>query len=68
MRWIGHELHADVDLIVNAKDSTEAHRLAHDAEHELTHAVPRLRTAVVHAYPADKADTAMADHHQTVGG
>ena len=51
MRWIGHELHADVDLIVNAKDSTEAHRLAHDAEHELTHAVPRLRTAVVHAYP-----------------
>jgi cation diffusion facilitator family transporter len=68
MRWIGHELHADVDLIVDAKDSTEAHRLAHDAEHELTHAVPRLRTAVVHAYPADKGETAMADHHQTVGG
>ncbi|MDX6236432.1 MAG: hypothetical protein QOG10_1247 [Kribbellaceae bacterium] len=68
MRWIGHELHADVDLIVDAKDSAEAHRLAHDAEHELTHAVPRLRTAVVHAYPADKGETAMADHHQTVGG
>jgi len=68
MRWIGHELHADVDLVVDTKDSTEAHRLAHDAEHELTHAVPRLRTAVVHAYPADKVHTAMADHHQTVGG
>ena len=52
MRWIGHELHADVDLVVDAHDSTEAHRLAHNAEHELTHAVPRLRTAVVHAYPA----------------
>ena len=52
MRWIGHELHADVDLVVEAHDSTEAHRLAHNAEHELTHAVPRLRTAVVHAYPA----------------
>jgi cation diffusion facilitator family transporter len=51
MRWIGHELHADVDLVVDVKDSTEAHRLAHDAEHELTHVVPRLRTAVVHAYP-----------------
>lgn len=57
MRWIGHELHADVDLVVDAHDSTEAHRLAHDAEHELTHAVPRLRTAVVHAYPATY------DHH-----
>ncbi|MFC5262740.1 cation diffusion facilitator family transporter [Kribbella qitaiheensis] len=57
MRWIGHELHADVDLVVDAHDSTEAHRLAHDAEHELTHAVPRLRTAVVHAYPATH------DHH-----
>lgn len=53
MRWIGHELHADVDLVVTTDNSSEAHRLAHDAEHELTHAVPRLRTAVVHAYPAD---------------
>lgn len=52
MRWIGHELHADVDLVVDVEDSAEAHRLAHNAEHELTHAVPRLRTAVVHAYPA----------------
>ncbi|WP_328992716.1 cation diffusion facilitator family transporter [Kribbella sp. NBC_01245] len=53
MRWIGHELHADVDLVIDAGDSAQAHRLAHEAEHELTHAVPRLRTAVVHAYPSD---------------
>jgi cation diffusion facilitator family transporter len=53
MRWIGHELHADVDLVIDTADGAEAHRLAHDAEHELTHAVPRLRTAVVHAYPSD---------------
>jgi divalent metal cation (Fe/Co/Zn/Cd) transporter len=53
MRWIGHELHADVDLVVDTSDSAAAHRLAHNAEHELTHAVPRLRTAIVHAYPAD---------------
>ncbi|MEV6415147.1 cation diffusion facilitator family transporter [Kribbella sp. NPDC051718] len=63
MRWIGHELHADVDLVVGAADSAEAHRLAHDAEHELTHAVPRLRTAVVHAYPADTAQV-----HQALAG
>ncbi|MDX6264068.1 MAG: hypothetical protein QOH84_5756 [Kribbellaceae bacterium] len=61
MRWIGHELHADVDLVVSTGDSTEAHRLAHTAEHELTHAVPRLRTAVVHAYPAEVHHQALAD-------
>jgi cation diffusion facilitator family transporter len=56
MRWIGHELHADVDLVIDTADGAEAHRLAHDAEHELTHAVPRLRTAVVHAYPTANGD------------
>jgi cation diffusion facilitator family transporter len=65
MRWIGHELHADVDLVVSTGNSTEAHRLAHDAEHELTHAIPRLRTAVVHAYPADPAQV---DHQALAGG
>lgn len=53
LRWIGHELHADAELAI-AADLTlaEAHRLAHEAEHRLTHAVPRLSAAVVHAYPA----------------
>ncbi|TCM40436.1 zinc transporter family protein [Kribbella sp. VKM Ac-2568] len=55
MRWIGHELHAGVDLVVDTFDGAEAHRLAHNAEHEVTHAVPRLRKAVVHAYPAEFA-------------
>ena len=31
---------------------TEAHRIAHDAEHTLTHAVPKLSSALIHAYPA----------------
>ena len=31
---------------------TDAHALAHDAEHRLTHDVPKLRSAVIHAYPA----------------
>jgi cation diffusion facilitator family transporter len=51
MRWIGHELHADVDLVIDDLPSAEAHRLAHDAEHALTHTVPRLRAATVHAFP-----------------
>jgi divalent metal cation (Fe/Co/Zn/Cd) transporter len=31
---------------------SEAHHIAHDAEHALTHAVPKLATAPIHAYPA----------------
>lgn len=53
MRWIGHRLHADVELDVAPTITlAEAHRLAHEAEHTLTHVVPKLDTALVHAYPA----------------
>lgn len=52
MRWIGHRLHADAELDVDPTLSlNDAHRIAHEAEHELTHAVPRLDTALIHAYP-----------------
>lgn len=54
MRWIGHRLHADAELDVDpALDLAQAHRIAHDAEHELTHTVPKLTTALIHAYPAE---------------
>jgi len=54
MRWIGHRLHADAELDVDpALNLTQAHRIAHHAEHELTHAVPKLTTALIHAYPAE---------------
>jgi len=53
MRWIGHRLHADAELDIDPNTSLEdAHRIAHDAEHQLTHAVPKLNSALVHAYPA----------------
>ena len=52
MRWVGHRLEADVELDVDPGLSlSEAHRLAHDAEHELAHALPTLSHAIVHAYP-----------------
>jgi cation diffusion facilitator family transporter len=54
MRWIGHRLHADAELDIDPTTSlTDAHRIAHDAEHTLTHAVPKLSTALIHAYPAN---------------
>jgi cation diffusion facilitator family transporter len=53
MRWIGHRLHADAELDIEADTSlAEAHHVAHRAEHTLTHAVPRLSSALIHAYPA----------------
>jgi cation diffusion facilitator family transporter len=53
MRWIGHALHAEADLDIDGAVSvTDAHALAHDAEHRLIHALPKLRSAVIHAYPA----------------
>ena len=56
MRWIGHRLHADAELDIDPATSLpDAHRIAHEAEHTLTHAVPKLSTALVHAYPAHSA-------------
>jgi cation diffusion facilitator family transporter len=57
MRWIGHRLHADAELDIDPDTSLEcAHRIAHDAEHQLTHDVPRLNSALVHAYPAHNSE------------
>jgi divalent metal cation (Fe/Co/Zn/Cd) transporter len=55
MRWIGHRLHAEADLDIDGRISvTEAHQPAHEAEHRLTHDLPKLRTAAIHAYPAGR--------------
>jgi len=52
LRWIGHRLHAEAELDIDPATSLQdAHRIAHYAEHELTHAVPKLDTALIHAYP-----------------
>ena len=59
MRWIGHALHAEADLDIDGSVSiTDAHELAHDAEHRLIHKVPKLRSATIHAYPATRNEAA----------
>jgi len=46
-------LHADAELDIDRGTSlNEAHRIAHEAEHTLTHAVPKLSSALVDVYPA----------------
>jgi cation diffusion facilitator family transporter len=53
VRWIGHQLRAECEIEVDG-DATvvAAHAIAHDAEHRLMHAIPRLAAAIVHAEPA----------------
>lgn len=52
MRWIGHQLRAECEVIVDgAASAVDAHKAAVDAEHALIHAIPRLSAALVHADP-----------------
>jgi cation diffusion facilitator family transporter len=62
LRWIGHRLHAETDIVVDADLSlVDAHEIAADAAHQLTHAVPRLSSATVHTDPATYPGAA---HHE----
>ena len=49
MRWIGHALRAEADIVVDPRLTVvQAHDLAVAAEHALIHGVPRLTAATVH--------------------
>ena len=62
MRWIGHRMHAEAAVVVDADLSLlAAHEIAADAEHQLTHHVPRLTGATVHVDP----DTHPGGGHHT---
>ena len=64
LRWIGHHLRAECDIsVADTASITQAHALAHDAEHRLIHALPRLSAAIVHAEPHN---TERANHHNHV--
>ena len=62
VRWIGHDLRAEVRLVVDADLTVvEAHDIAERAHHRLIHEVPRLTDALVHADPCDHHGV---DHHR----
>jgi cation diffusion facilitator family transporter len=53
IRWIGHTLRAEADVVVRADLSVrEAHHLAHHAEEHLLSGVPRLTAVTVHVSPS----------------
>ncbi|GIF13611.1 cation diffusion facilitator family transporter [Actinoplanes teichomyceticus] len=61
MRWVGHRLHAEAAVVVDAHLSLiAAHEIAADAEHQLTRHVPRLCEATVHVDPDTHPG---AEHH-----
>jgi cation diffusion facilitator family transporter len=62
LRWIGHRIHAEANLVVDASLTlVAAHEIAADAEHQLTHALPQLATATVHTDPHSHPGA----HHHT---
>jgi cation diffusion facilitator family transporter len=61
LRWIGHQLRAECEVIVDAGASAvQAHQVAVNAEHSLLHVLPGLYAALVHADPQAQAGD---DHH-----
>jgi cation diffusion facilitator family transporter len=66
MRWIGHALRAEADIVVDAELTVvQAHALAVEAEHALIHAVPRLTAATVHT-DYDYTSTGTDDPHASL--
>ncbi|MCB5183107.1 cation diffusion facilitator family transporter [Streptomyces antimicrobicus] len=66
MRWIGHSLRAEADIVVAPQLTVvQAHRIAVAAEHALIHGVPRLTAATVHTdhpSPDDDPHAPLAHH------
>lgn len=52
IRWIGHRLHAEAEVVVDQSLSVAAaHDIAERARHRLLHEVPHLASAIIHADP-----------------
>jgi divalent metal cation (Fe/Co/Zn/Cd) transporter len=63
VRWIGHNLRAECQVVVAADLSVvEGHLIAEECEHQLLHELPRLSAAMVHADPVGHVHE-MTDHH-----
>jgi cation diffusion facilitator family transporter len=62
VRWLGHRLHAEVNIAVPPHLSVEeGHKIALDVRHELLHHLPYLSGVTLHVDPADASGEA---HHQ----
>jgi divalent metal cation (Fe/Co/Zn/Cd) transporter len=68
IRWIGHELHAEAEVVSNGGLSlAEAHEVGERAHHHLLHEVPRLAHVTIHTSPSAVHGTdphALTAHHR----
>ncbi len=63
IRWIGHELRAEAEIISDADLSfADAHAIAEEAHHRLLHDIRRLGEATIHSTPCGHDGR---DHHAT---
>ncbi|MDQ6797468.1 MAG: cation diffusion facilitator family transporter [Actinomycetota bacterium] len=61
IRWLGHELRAEAEIISDADLSlADAHAIAEDAHHRLLHDIRRLGQATIHSSPCEHDGR---DHH-----
>ena len=62
VRWIGHELHADADVELDAASTlVQAHEVCVQAERALRAGVPRLAGAVIHPDPVGASGRELHD-------
>ena len=63
-RWIGHQLHADVSLTVDADLSVaRGHEIAREVRHQLLHHLPHLGSVTLHVDPTGAA----GETHHRIG-
>jgi cation diffusion facilitator family transporter len=61
-RWLGHRLHAEVNVAVDPDLSVaEGHAIAREVNHQLLHHLRYLNGAVIHVDPVEEAGE---DHHR----
>jgi len=64
-RWLGHRLHAEVNVAVNPQMTiAQAHAVATEVRHQLLHRLSYLSLVVIHVDPADQSGEA---HHRIEG-
>jgi cation diffusion facilitator family transporter len=62
VRWLGHRLHAEVNVAVDSHLSVEdGHKIAYEARHQLLHHLKYLSNVIIHIDPAYASGE---DHHR----
>jgi cation diffusion facilitator family transporter len=67
LRWLGHRLHAELNIAVSAELSVEkGHEIAKEVQHRLLHQLRYLSDATVHVDPSDASGDAYhrIAHHE----